>query len=307
MAEKSEIRLVRLYNAPVDVVWNAWVDSEQVAQWWGPRGFTITTHDKDIRPGGHWDYTMHGPDGKDYPNITRYLEVVHHAKLVYDHGGSKTANPMFRVTALFSENSGKTTLDLTLAFETPEAAEASRKHIKAVGGDATWDRLAEYLAKKQSGKELFVITRSFNAPIHTVFDHWINPLLLEQWTAPTGMTMKYLRVNIEAGGSSFYVMGNDNLKLYGRVEYLEIDKPHRLVYTQQFVDEQEKPSHHPLAPTFPSKMKTRVEFVREAENQTRIRITWEPLADGLETFIQMRPSMTLGWTGSLDKLEKMLG
>ena len=42
-------------------MWDAWTDAAQVAQWWGTRGFTITTHSKDVRPGGHWRYTMHGP------------------------------------------------------------------------------------------------------------------------------------------------------------------------------------------------------------------------------------------------------
>jgi len=55
----------------------------------GPRGFSITTHSKDLRTGGHWNYTMHGPDGTNYPNKTQYLEVKEYAKLVYDHGGKR--------------------------------------------------------------------------------------------------------------------------------------------------------------------------------------------------------------------------
>jgi uncharacterized protein YndB with AHSA1/START domain len=88
-AEKksNEINLTRLYDAPVKTVWEAWTDPTQVAQWWGPRGFTLTTHSKDLRVGGIWSYTMHGPDGVDYPNTTRYLEVEKYSRLVYDHGG----------------------------------------------------------------------------------------------------------------------------------------------------------------------------------------------------------------------------
>ena len=76
----NEIRLTRVYDAPVSAVWDAWTDPEQVAQWWGPRGFTITTHSKDLRVGGHWRYTMHGPDGVDYPNVTTYFVVEPRAK-----------------------------------------------------------------------------------------------------------------------------------------------------------------------------------------------------------------------------------
>src|SRR5205085_8312645 len=97
-AKSNEIKLTRIFNAPVKTVWEAWTDPAQAAHWWGPRGFTITTHSKDFKPGGHWIYTMHGPDGTDFPNITKFLEIEKHAKLVYDHGATETQPPLFRVT-----------------------------------------------------------------------------------------------------------------------------------------------------------------------------------------------------------------
>src|SRR3954453_9477886 len=163
--ESNEIRITRLYDAPVKAVWDAWTDPRQVAQWWGPRGFTITTHSKDLRPGGHWTYTMHGPDGADWPNNTKYHEVEPGRKLVYDHGGNADRPPLFRVTVLFSRVDGKTKMEMTMAPATPEAAEETRKLIKKAGGNATWDRLAEYLAKEGSGKDQFVINRTFDAPL----------------------------------------------------------------------------------------------------------------------------------------------
>src|SRR4029077_19391352 len=111
-AKSNEIRITRVYDAPVEAVWDAWTDPEQVAQWWGPRGFTITTHSKDLRAGGHWNYTMHGPDGVDYPNSTKYFVVEKHAKLVYDHGGND--DPLFRVTVLFTEIKGKTRMEMSM-------------------------------------------------------------------------------------------------------------------------------------------------------------------------------------------------
>src|ERR1700739_169206 len=155
--ESNRITITRVYDAPVRAVWDAWTDPEQVAEWWGPRGFTLTTHSKDLRSGGSWSYTMHGPDGVDYPNKTQYLEVEKYSKLVYDHGGNDDRPPLFRVTVLFTEAKGKTKMDMTMTPPTPESAEETRKFIKKAGGDATWDRLAEYLGKEISGKEKFVI------------------------------------------------------------------------------------------------------------------------------------------------------
>src|SRR5580765_6698849 len=121
----SEIRITRIYEAPVAAVWDAWTDPEQAARWWGPRGFTLTTHSKDLRPGGHWKYTMHGPDGTDSPNNALYHEVEPLRTLVYDHGGNDDRPPLFHVTVLFTQLDGgaKTRMDMTMALATPEAAE----------------------------------------------------------------------------------------------------------------------------------------------------------------------------------------
>lgn len=314
MAEKSksnEIRITRVYDAPVAAVWDAWTDPAQVAKWWGPRGFTLTTHSKDLRPGGHWTYTMHGPDGVDYPNKAFYYEVEPRRKLVYDHGANDDRPPLFRVTALFSESGGQTTLDMRMTLATPEAAEETRKFIKKAGGDSTWDRLAEYLSKEATGKERFVINRTFDAPLALMFEMWTDPKHFSQWLPPTGFTMEFIRSDIRPGGSSFYFMtGGANMRMYGRANYLEIQKPDRLVYTQQFVDEKENISRHPMAQTWPETMLTTVKLSAEGPDRTRVTVTWEPYgpttAAELDTFIKARSGMTQGWTGSFDKLEAYL-
>ncbi len=309
--KSNELRITRVYDAPVKAVWDAWTDPEQVAQWWGPRGFTITTHSKDLRPGGHWTYTMHGPDGVDYPNSTKYFEVEPERKLVYDHGANDDRPPLFRVTALFSESRGKTTMDMTMTLATPEAAEEIRKMVKKAGGESTWDRLAEYLEKETNGAEKFVINRSFDAPLETMFEMWTNPEHFSRWLAPTGFEMQFIRRDIKPGGTTFYFMTNNaDVKMYGKAHYLEITRPDRLVYTQQFCDEQENMARHPMAPTWPAVMLTTVQLTAEGPDQTRVTVTWEPHGPTtpaeLEVFLKSRAGMTMGWTGSFDKLEDLL-
>lgn len=309
--KSNELRIIREYNAPVKAVWDAWTDPAQAAQWWGPRGFTITTHSKDLRVGGHWNYTMHGPDGVDYPNTTKYFEVEEYKKLVYDHGGNDEQEPMFRVTVLFSEKQGKTLMDMRMTLPTPEAAEETRKFVKKAGGNATWDRLAEYLEKESSGTERFVINRSFDAPIEQMFEMWTNPAHVSKWMPPTGFDMEFIRSDIKVGGTNFYRMdGKGGVKMYGRSTYLQIEKPNLIVYTQQFCDENEALARHPMAPTWPATMLTTIEFTSEGEDQTRVTITAECHGDTtpeeLATFVQARGGMTQGWTGSFDKLEEYL-
>jgi uncharacterized protein YndB with AHSA1/START domain len=303
----SEIRITRMYDAPAKAVWEAWTDPKQVAQWWGPRGFTLTTHHHDLRPGGSWSYTMHGPDGVDYHSKTLYFEVKEHSKLVYDHGGNDDRPALFRVTVLFSETNGKTKMGMSMALPTPEAAEQTRQFIKKAGGNATWDRLAEYLAKESTGKEQFVINRTFDAPLELMFEMWTDPKHFSQWLPPAGFTMEFLRCDIRPGGSSFYSMSGHGGKMYGRAQYLELHKPDRIVYTQQFCDENENVARHPMSPTWPETMLTTVQLSAEGPDQTRVTVIWEPYgattSQELDTFKQAKGGMTQGWTGSFDNLD----
>ncbi len=49
-----EIVITRVFDAPRETVWDAWTDPLQVVQWWGPRGFTTTIQEMDLKPGGVW-------------------------------------------------------------------------------------------------------------------------------------------------------------------------------------------------------------------------------------------------------------
>ena len=309
-SKPNEIAIHRVYDAPVQVVWDAWTDPAQTALWWGPRGFTTTTHSKDLRVGGHWTYTMHGPDSTDYPNNTRYHEVVPNAKLVYDHGAVDDRPPLFRVTVVFAEIDGKTHMDMTMALDSAEAATNTRKFIKQVGGNSTWDRLAEYLCQRQTSEEKFVINRSFDAPLELMFDMWSKPEHFSRWLAPTGFTMRYIRADIRSGGSSMYCMSGPNVTMYGRAQYEEVRRPDRLVYTQQFCDEHENVTRHPMAPLWPETMRSTVQLTAEGPQCTRVTITWEVVGpvrpEEMAVFIEGRAGMTQGWTGSLDKLEDVL-
>jgi uncharacterized protein YndB with AHSA1/START domain len=310
-SKPNEIYITRIYDASVEQVWAAWTDPAQVALWWGPRGFTLTTHSKDLRPGGTWVYTMHGPDGTDYPNKTYYYEVEENSLLVYDHGANDDRPALFRVTVKFTNLKGKTKMEMTMALATAEAAQEAKKFIKKAGGNSTWDRLAEYLEKETHSKEIFVINRTFDAPINTIFEMWTNPDHLSQWLPPTGFTMESLRADIRAGGTSLFSMSDGSqTRFFGRLHHLKIDRPDCLVYTQQFCDERENIVRNPFDPTFPETLHTTVLFVSEGPQQTRATLRWnidENLtAAEIKSFTDERAGMTVGWSGSFDKLDELL-
>lgn len=309
--KSNVISLTRVYDAPLQAVWEAWTIPEEVAQWWGPRGFTLTTHSRDLRTGGHWHYTMHGPDGTDFENTTQYIEVVPKQRMVYDHGGHKERPPLFRVTALFTERAGRTQLDMSMTLATPEAAAEMRDFIKKAGGDGTWDRLAEHLGRQRAGQEQFFITRSFDASIEHMYEMWTSPEHITQWLPPIGATMHFLRAEPRIGGSSFYAMTlPDGTTMCGLIKYIALEKPNHIVYTQQFCDDKERIIRPLFFKDWPETMLSTVELAAEGVDCTRVRVRWEPrdatTADIAE-FVKQRGSMTMGWTGSFDKLETALG
>jgi uncharacterized protein YndB with AHSA1/START domain len=80
-AVDREIVFTRVFDAPRRMVWEAWTDPKQLVLWWGPRGFTTTIDEMDVRVGGVWKLVMHGPDGTDYPNKSIFTEVVPNERL----------------------------------------------------------------------------------------------------------------------------------------------------------------------------------------------------------------------------------
>src|SRR5713101_8242613 len=145
-----EIVITRVFNAPRELVFEAMANPKQVVQWWGPRGFTTTIHEMDVRPGGVWRHTMHGPDGTDYPNKSVFIEIVKPERIVYSHGGGKKGDPgaRFHATWTFEAQGGKTKLTLRMVFPSAEARDQVVKQYNAIeGGNQTLARLAEHLAK----------------------------------------------------------------------------------------------------------------------------------------------------------------
>ena len=149
-AADREIGTTRLFEAPRALVWQAWTDPAHVAQWWGPQGFTNTVHQMDVRPGGVWRLTMHGPDGVDYPNRITFIEVVPPERLVYLH--TDDADPpgqQFHMTVTFAERDGKTELSMTALFATAEERnKVAEEHGAVEGMHQTLDRLAAFLAQE---------------------------------------------------------------------------------------------------------------------------------------------------------------
>jgi uncharacterized protein YndB with AHSA1/START domain len=147
-AAEREISATRTFDAPRELVWKAWTDPDAISNWWGPVGFTTTTEVMDLRPGGVWIHTMHGPDGTDYPNRTEYIEVVEPERLVYRNSGKKEGEYeiSFVSTITFTEIEGKTEVTLRAVCDTAEMRKVAAERYGAVEGmQQMLERFAEHL------------------------------------------------------------------------------------------------------------------------------------------------------------------
>jgi uncharacterized protein YndB with AHSA1/START domain len=138
----------RLIDAPRELVFKVFTDPGHLEKWWGPKGFRNTIHGLDLRPGGQWRHTMHGPDGTDYPNLSTYLDVRPPHRLVYLLGTGEPGDPrQFRSTVTFEDRGGKTLLTLRGRFLTAATRDQVLKEVGAMEGlKGTLDRLEAHLA-----------------------------------------------------------------------------------------------------------------------------------------------------------------
>lgn len=203
---ERHIETTRLVDAPRTLVFKVWTNARDIGSWWGPRGFTTTTHSMDVKPGGVWSFIMHAPDGTDYDNFICYREVVANERLIYDHGERENEPPLFHVTVRFAEEGNRTRITMRLEFASAEACREKVEFGAVEGGQQTLDRLEEYLAGNaqqesptDEGVEL-LMSRVVDAPRALVFKVMTEARHFSQWFGPHGFTIPHCTMDARPGG-----------------------------------------------------------------------------------------------------------
>jgi len=141
------VNIVRVFDAPRALVWQAWTDPTMMAQWFGPRGFTIPLCELEVRVGGSLRIVMRGPDGNEYPMKGVFREVVAPERLVFsniaiDQDGNHLLEGETIVT--FAEQAGKTTLTL----KTHAVGRVPIAKQMLAGMEAGWTQSIDKLEKR---------------------------------------------------------------------------------------------------------------------------------------------------------------
>ncbi len=116
-------------------------DAARVARWWGPEGFTNTIHAFEFRPGGKWLLTMHGPDGKNYPNESVFVRVVPDRIFEIEH----LTGHHFLLTIELESQGANTIVHWRQTFDTVEHYERIAQFV-AGANEQNLDRLAAEVA-----------------------------------------------------------------------------------------------------------------------------------------------------------------
>jgi uncharacterized protein YndB with AHSA1/START domain len=134
-----EIGTTRTVAATPEQLFAAFSDPARLTQWWGPKNFTSTFHEFDLRPGGKWRLVLHGPDGTDYPNEKEFVAVTKPARIVL-RNVSQTHG--FEMTIAFTARERGTLITWRLLFDS--AAECAR--VRAIVTEANEQNLDRFEA-----------------------------------------------------------------------------------------------------------------------------------------------------------------
>jgi len=143
LAERADFRQ-RIIDAPIEQVFDAIRDPQRLARWWGPNGFSSTFDTFDFRVGGDWRFTMHGADGKDYPNTNRFVEIADNRRVVIEHLSDEHH---FTLTLNLSRDGERTKVGWYQRFDTIEHYREIAEFVAQMN-EQNLDRLAAEVSKR---------------------------------------------------------------------------------------------------------------------------------------------------------------
>lgn len=141
-----QIRAERIFAAPRERVFAAYIDPELIPSYWGPRGTTTRVEELDARPGGKWRFVGVGADGEEHAFRGVYREVTPPERIVQTFEWEGMPGYVSIDTAEFEDlGDGTTRLVATTVFHTEEERDGMLESGMEGGMNDTFDRLEELL------------------------------------------------------------------------------------------------------------------------------------------------------------------
>jgi uncharacterized protein YndB with AHSA1/START domain len=308
-----ELKIVRTFNAPRELVWKAWTDPAMATRWMGPRGFQCTEFVTSTNPGDRWHLKMQGcrPGTEQLSYLAQggvIKEVRPPELLVYtfawdDRSCVGLGDSAFKentVTVKFEEKGKQTMMTFT---QGPFATEGERDGHNG-GWNSAFDCFAEFMLAEAPyvepdpsvvSTELH-LKRFFAAPRDLVFDAWTDPAMLAQWWGPRHFTCTVHQWDPQRGGAILLDMNGPDGKTYpmgGR--FIEVYPPYRLHFISSALDE----AGNAIFENWNSI------FLEEVDGGTMVTLDVHVMTQ-TDAAPQYLKGMTMGWTMTLDKLKEFI-
>ncbi len=272
----QEFIITRVFDASRERVWKACTEAKQLAQWWGPQGFSAPICEWDARPGNKIYVVMRGPDGTDYPMGGQFHEVVPPERLVTTTGALDDKGELvfeFRHTLTLVERNGKTTL--TMKSRLIQATAEAHKYVAGfeAGMTQSLERLGELLA---TGPEPLVFERTFNVSISRLWKALTDVEEMRHWY------FDLQEFKPEIGFEFEFIVEHEGMSYHHLCKITEVVQQKKIAYTWRYQGHEGN---------------SLVTWELFADGgKTRLKLTHE----GLETFPQTaafaRNNFIQGWT-----------
>jgi uncharacterized protein YndB with AHSA1/START domain len=146
-----EIRMTRLFDAPRHLVFEAMSKPEHIKRWWGclGEGYSVPVCEVDLRPGGAWRFVNRHPHGEaGFHGV--YREIAPPERVVFTEIYDPFPDAESVVTAVLTEEAGKTRLTVTCMYPSVEVRDTVLKTGMANGAALSYDHLEEVARELQA-------------------------------------------------------------------------------------------------------------------------------------------------------------
>jgi uncharacterized protein YndB with AHSA1/START domain len=255
----KELNIIRIIDAPRELVYKMWTDETHMAKWWGPNGFTNIVCKMDVRPGGSIYIVLLDPEGQENPVKGTFHELSEPGKVVFtttafeDEDGKPQVEMLN--TLVLEEYEGKTRLHLKAEIiHLSEAMAAAREGMQE-GWSESINRMEEGATQIAYADRCIVTSRILNTPVEKVYTAWTTPELIAQWWGPKGFTNTIKTFECITGGNWELTMHDANNRDYHNTWVFEEITPHEKLILNHTSD---------------PKFKATVTFESIANNQTKL-------------------------------------
>jgi len=140
------VKIERVFDAPIELVWEAWTNPKHIAKWWNPSGSETTIEKHEFKVDGEWRYSMPMPNGKTFIAEGVYVEIVHHERIC-SKAEFKPMTTGVEIQSLFKAANEKTEFTFNVVHQTVEYKMQQEKMGIQNGWGSVFGRLDEYLVE----------------------------------------------------------------------------------------------------------------------------------------------------------------